>query len=114
MGLGAVGGGIGTYFLLDAFDKRDRADALFADCEAEVPGCPPGAPLRSDAQAAERSEGSAFTRSMLTYAAGGALAATGVVLFLVSSPSSSDEGAAREATISPWLTPDTLGVSGHF
>jgi hypothetical protein len=114
MGLGAVGGGIGTYFLLDAFDKRDRADSLFADCEAEVPGCPPGAPLRSDAQAAERSEGSAFTRSMLTYAAGGALAATGIVLFLVSSPSSSDEGAAREATISPWLTPDTLGVTGHF
>jgi hypothetical protein len=114
LGLGLVGGGLGTYFLLDAFDKRDRADSLFADCEAEIPGCPREATLRTDAQAAERAEGSAFKRSMLTYAAGGALAATGVVLFLVSSPSSSEDSASREAAITPWVSPEAVGISGHF
>jgi hypothetical protein len=112
LGLGAVGAGLGTYFLLDAYDKRDKADALFADCEAQVPGCAPGAPLRSEAQNAEEAEGSAFQRSMLTFAAGGALAATGVVLLLVSS--GSDERPGGEAAIAPWIGPDAVGVMGRF
>jgi hypothetical protein len=112
LGLGAVGVGLGTYFLLDGYDKRDKADGLFADCEAQVPGCAPGAPLRGDAQDAEDAESSAFQRSMLTFAAGGALAATGVVLLLVSS--GSDEGPARDAALTPWIGPDWVGVSGRF
>jgi hypothetical protein len=117
MGLGVVGVGVGTYFLLDGFDKRTEANEVFADCEAQVPGCAETAPLYPDAKAAENAEGSAFTRSMVSYVAGGVLAATGVVLFIVSSPGSSDGGprpSEREAAFTPWLSPRGVGVSGRF
>jgi hypothetical protein len=117
-GLGVAGAAVGTYFLLDGFDKRDKADGLFADCEAELPGCAPGATLRPAAQDAEKAEGSAFQRSMLSYVAGGALAATGIILFIVSSPDSASDGGppdgGREAWLTPWLSPDGVGVSGRF
>lgn len=117
MGLGVVGAGIGTYFLLDGFDKRTQADDAFDDCGAQLPGCPSTAPLYSNAKAAENAESSAFTRSMVGYVAGGLFAATGVVLFIVSSPGSSDGGprpSEREAAITPWLSPRSVGVSGRF
>jgi hypothetical protein len=117
MGLGVVGAGVGTYFLLDGFDKRTQADDLFTNCEAQVPGCGDTAPLYPDAKAAEKAESSAFTRSMVSYVAGGVLAATGVVLFIVSSPGSSDGGprpSEREAALTPWLSPRGVGVSGRF
>jgi hypothetical protein len=118
LGLGVAGAGVGTYFLLDAFDKRSHADDVFADCEAVSPGCGPQAALRSEAKAAEAAESSAFRRSMLTYVASGVLAATGVVLFIVSSPGSSSEAGRHasdgEARLVPWLSPQGVGMSGRF
>jgi len=110
-GLGAVGVGLGTWFLLDGFDKRTHADEVFANCTAATPGCPDGAPLHDAAVTAQDEEGAAFTRSLVGYAAGGAFIATGVILFIVSSP-----GDARpsEAALVPWVSPTGLGVSGRF
>jgi hypothetical protein len=115
-GLGVVGAGVGTYFLIDGFDKRSHADDVFSDCAATSPGCGPDAPLRSDARAAEAAESRAFQRSMIAYAASGALVATGVVLFLVSSPGSLSDGgpSSSEARLTPWVSPRGLGLSGTF
>ena len=112
-GLGAVGVGLGTWFMLDGFDKRSHADELFAECTAQVPRCPENAPLREPAEAAQDEEGAAFTRSLVSYIAGGAFIATGVVLFVVSSPGD-ERPPSDEATIMPWVSPTGLGVSGRF
>jgi hypothetical protein len=113
-GLGVVGVGVGTYFVMDGYDKRSKADDLFAECSAQSPGCGETAPRYGDAIAAEDAEGQAFTRSLVSYVAGGAFAATGVVLFILSSGSDEDPGASGEASLVPWLSPNAVGVSGRF
>ena len=112
-GLGAVGVGLGTWFMLDGFDKRSHADDVFADCTAQVPGCPDQAPLHDAAVTAQDEEGSAFTRSLVSYVAGGAFIATGVILFVVSSPDD-DRRPSDEALIVPWVSPTSVGLSGRF
>jgi len=111
-GIGAVGVGLGTWFLLDGIDKRAQADEVFEECSAELPNCPPNAPLYQDAKNAEAAEGSAFTRSLVSYVAGGAFIATGVILFIVSGPGA--EGSSDEAALVPWVSPTGVGVSGRF
>lgn len=113
-GLGVVGAGLGTYFTIDGYDKRSKADNLFDDCAAASPDgrCPTTDPAYGDAKAAQDAEGQAFTRSLISYVAGGAFAATGVVLFLVSS--GSDEKPSDDAALMPWLSPNVVGVSGRF
>jgi hypothetical protein len=111
-GLGAVGLGLGTWFLVDALDKQKHADDLFETCKAEGTACSPNLPGFAPAQEAEEAEGSAFTRSRVSFIAGGALLATGIVLFIVSSPGSSGE--ASEARLTPWLSPSEVGLSGRF
>ena len=112
LGLGAVGAGLGTYFLVDAFDKRSHADEVFDRCSQMALDCPETAPLYGEAKDAESAEADAFSRSRITYVAGGALLVTGVVLFLVSAPSG--EAPHEEAALVPWLGPQGLGVSGRF
>jgi len=114
LGLGVVGAGVGTYFAIDGYDKRSKADDLFADCGDQSPGCGEGAPLRDEALAAQDAEGQAFTRSLVSYVAGGVFAATGVVLFIVSSGGDESPHAASEASLTPWLSPNAVGVSGRF
>lgn len=113
LGLGAVGLGAGTYFAIDGVDKRTRADALYADCEAAGGSqCRSGAPWYDDAISAQEAESAAFTRSLVSFAAGGVFAATGVVLLLMTS--GSDDGPTEEAALTPWLGPRAVGVSGRF
>ncbi len=115
-GLGAVGAGVGTYFLIDAFDEQKRADDLYAECAGMLPQCAETSPGFPAAQAAQNAEGDAFTRSMISYVAGGVFAATGLVLFVVSSPSpdGGPRASEREAFIAPWLGPRGVGVTGRF
>jgi hypothetical protein len=111
-GLGAVGIGLGTYFLIDAYDKQSYASELYSECEAVVPDCGVGAPQREQALQAQEDENSAFQRSLISYVAGGAFVATGVVLLIVSS--GGDEGSQGSASITPWVGPRSIGVSGQF
>src|SRR5688572_30509548 len=113
-GLGAVGVGLGTYFLVDAYGKQTEADDLYAACLAVDPTCGAGAPQqRADAQAAEAAENDAFQRSIISYVAGGAFVAAGAVMLIVSA---ADDGgtASDEVAITPWFGPSSLGVSGRF
>jgi hypothetical protein len=113
LGLGVVGAGVGTYFAIDGLDKRSTADELYADCHAQVPGCGATAPSYDDAIAAQDAEHEAFSRSLVSYVAGGVFAATGVVLLIVSS-GNDESPAANEASLTPWLSPNAVGVSGRF
>jgi hypothetical protein len=110
-GLGAVGIGLGSYFLIDAYDKQDHASQLYAECEAVVPDCGVGAPQRDQAIQAQEEENSAFQRSLISYVAGGAFVATGVVLLIVSSGGDDSQGSA---SITPWVGPSSVGLSGQF
>ncbi len=112
LGLGAVGLGLGTYFLIDGYSKREHADELFSACSAVTPNCPEGSPQFPQAKAAEDAEGDAFDRSLIGFVAGGALVATGVVLWLVSAPS--QEGGSDEAFVMPWVSPSGAGLAGRF
>jgi hypothetical protein len=111
LGLGAVGLGLGTYFLVDGYDKQTRADDLYADCLAVDPACGADAPPRAAAIEAEEAEKSAFQRSLISYVAGGAFVATGVVLLIVSNGGSEN---TTEAGVTPWIGPTSLGLSGRF
>jgi hypothetical protein len=110
-GLGAVGIGLGTYFLIDAYDKQDHASELYSECEAVVPDCGVGAPQRDEAIQAQEDENSAFQRSLISYVAGGAFAATGVVLLILSN---GDDGSEGSASLTPWVGPSSVGLSGRF
>ncbi len=118
-GLGAVGVGAGTWFLIDGFDKRKQADQLFVECSMMQPGgadgCAPTSPLGPGAIKAEADEADAFTRSLVGYIAGGAFVTAGLVMFLVS-PSEAESGAKgrEKAALTPWLGPQGFGVSGRF
>jgi len=113
-GLGVVGAGVGTYFAIDGYDQRSRADDLFAECNLQIAGCMPNAPSYGAAIAAQDAEGTAFSRSLVSYVAGGVFAAAGVVLFIVGSADDEDPSAGGAASITPWLTTDAVGVSGSF
>jgi hypothetical protein len=115
LGLGAVGIGAGTWFYVDAKKTGERADADYDACAAaqmstQCADDESSAESRK-AIASSDEEGSIRTRSLVSFAAGGALLATGVVLLLVSSPD--DEG-HDGASISPWIGPQGVGVSGRF
>lgn len=96
-GVGVVGLGLGTFFGLQASSKWSDAKAACTDypygCGAQ------GADLRSSAN-------SAATVSTVAFVAGGALLATGVVLFLTA-PS-------KKETVALGIGPSSAFVQGSF
>lgn len=79
LGVGAVGVGVGTYFLASSLNSRSEANKEFA-CDSTALGC-------SDAQQAQiqghdDDADKSRTLAIVTYAVGGAAAVTGLVLLL--------------------------------
>ncbi|HEU4577626.1 MAG TPA: hypothetical protein VFS67_05195 [Polyangiaceae bacterium] len=123
LGLGAVGLGVGTWFLVQQHGTADDADRAFKNCETRrgTPGICDVNQLNSMAQRdeyalkAQRLDGKEAdqrTSATIGFIAGGALFAGGLVLFLTSA-SSDDEGDAS-AQIVPWLNARGVAVSGRF
>jgi hypothetical protein len=96
-GAGVVGVGLGTFFGLRAFSKWGEVKDACADYPYECG--PEGADRRSSAS-------SAGTASTVAFVAGGALLATGIVLY-VTAPSKK----TRAAMI---VGPGSVGVRGQF
>ncbi len=108
LGLGGVGVGLGTWFLMRAFDERREGRTAYDRCVGS--GQDQAACALSDEKTrAERSE---RNRSLLTYGAAGALLVTGTLLLLHAGPESAEP--ADELGLLPWITPEQLGVTGRF
>ena len=111
MGLGAVGLGIGGYFLVKSNDTRKAGDALTAACAPTVTCRDPKneEPIRAN----EADEAQQRTMGAVGLIAGGALFATGVSLLIVDLASSHRQE-ARLPNFQPLLTLNSVGVLGRF
>jgi len=106
-GVGAVGVGVGTVFLLSALGKRSDADAI---CNLANGACP--SPRRAEVDALDADAKSASTLSVVGYGVGGVGIAAGVVMLVLSSKSESSS-AARPA-VYPWVGANSAGLAGRF
>jgi len=105
-GLGAIGIGVGTVFLLKASSNRSKADDL---CKLPPDNhCDPTRKAEIDGYDSDAD--SAQTLAIVGYAVGGAAVATGVLLLVLDKPSSE----AKSAHITPWIGLGQAGVSGRF
>jgi len=104
LGVGVVGVGLGTVFLLKATSKKSDANDL---C-----GAPAGCPLskKSEIDELDSDYKSAGTVSIISYAVGGIGLATGITLLALSG-SKHSESAAR---VTPWIGYQSAGLSGRF
>jgi tetratricopeptide (TPR) repeat protein len=106
-GVGAVGLGLGTVFLLQAGSKRSDADAL---CNLPNGACPTS--RRAEIDGLDSDAKSASTLSVVGFAVGGAGIAAGVVMLVLSNKSESSSS-ARPA-VYPWFGANTAGLAGRF
>ena len=107
LGVGAVGIGLGTVFLLQSGSKRSDADAL---CNLPGGACP--LDRKADVEKLDSDAKSASTLSVVGFAVGGVGIAAGVVMLVMSGKSESSS-AARPA-IYPWVGGNAAGVAGRF
>jgi hypothetical protein len=103
-GMGAVGLGLGTVFLIKSSSKRSEADNL-----CTLPG---GSCDRRNQPAIEQADSdadSARTIAIVGFVLGGAGAAAGALLLVL------DKGSdAKSASIRPWVGLGSAGISGRF
>jgi hypothetical protein len=104
LGVGAVGLGAGTFFMLQNRSKRGDADALCGDAR-----CPSA--KRSEIEALDSDADSAATLSWIGYGVGAAGVIAGAALLVMNRSSSSKTGAT---TIHPWVGAGSAGVAGKF
>lgn len=104
LGVGVVGVGLGTVFLLKANSKKSDADDL---CSS-----PAGCPLskKGEVDALDDDYKSAGTLSVVSYAVGGVGLITGVTLLVLSGGKHTESTAG----ITPWIGYQSAGLSGRF
>ena len=103
LGVGVVGVGVGTLFLLKSHSKKSDADAL---CNSL--GCPQS--KQGQIQSLDNDYKSAGTLSVVGYAVGGAGLITGVTLLALSGSKHSENAAG----VTPWIGYQSAGLSGRF
>lgn len=108
-GVGAIGLGLGTTFMLKSSSKRSDADAKFEECGGDS-GCTTDNPLSGEVAELDDSADSAFAVGIGGLVLGGVGVATGVVLLVMSS--GGEEKPA--ASIQPWVGFGSAGLKGRF
>jgi hypothetical protein len=122
-GVGAVGIGLGTVFILKSSAKRSQADDI---CKTGVGGCPPD--RKNDILQLDSDASSAQTIAIVGFAVGGASIVTGVLLLALGGGSSSGGGpkaaasnttgaksaASADPHVEPWVGLGMAGISGRF
>lgn len=112
-GVGAVGLGVGTIFLLQKGSKEGDADDLFDSCN---PGC--STAQQNEIISLDDEASSAGTNSTVGFVVGGLGVVGGVVLFLMSSGDSGEKAANESSPPKPTVTPfvgyRSAGVFGTF
>jgi hypothetical protein len=108
-GVGAVGLGVGTVFLINGMGKKSDADDAFAACNAHSNGCTTAE--ESNVNGLEDDAASAKTISLIGYIGGAVGIGTGITLLVLSNKASAD---STQAHITPWVGWQSAGVSGTF
>jgi hypothetical protein len=108
LGVGVVGLGLGTVFLLKSSSKRSDADDI---CNLPGGACPVN--RRDEVKQLDNDASSASTLSIVGYAVGGVGVAAGVVLLVLSGKSESAPSTAH-AAVYPWISGNSAGIAGRF
>jgi hypothetical protein len=109
MGAGVVGLAVGTVFLIKSGSTQEEADKDAARlCPNLV--CDPS--VQAAVKAKDADAASQKTIGVVGLLAGGALAATGVVLFVLSGEK--EESASERPSVAPYFGWQSVGVVGHF
>ncbi|MEZ4369561.1 MAG: hypothetical protein R3B07_02010 [Polyangiaceae bacterium] len=106
LGIGAVGLGLGGFFLLRSAANRDDADALYAECQRDN-GCLKADPRSSQVTQFDDDARSAQTLGIVGLVIGGVAIATGVTLYIL-------EGDSGEPSVQAYLAPTGGGLTGRF
>lgn len=107
LGVGVVGVGLGTVFLLSASSKQKQGDEAFDACGGK--SCP--ASQRGAVDALDSSAASGRTLAFTSFLVGGVGVATGITLLALSGKHASSETAAH---VEPWIGYQSAGLSGTF
>jgi hypothetical protein len=111
-GVGAVGLGLGTVFLLQSSSKRSEADDI---CGGGGDTCDDTS-RQDEVDALDSDANSAGTIGVIGLVAGGVGIATGVTLLVLSSGSGNKSGKAAPSgpRLAPYVGRNTLGIKGSF
>jgi tetratricopeptide (TPR) repeat protein len=109
LGVGVVGAGLGTFFVLRSSSKRKDADAAYKACGSP---CVDKNPKSAEVASLDDQARSAKTLAIVGYAVGGVGVAAGVTLFLLSQKHGAEH--VDGATIHPWVGLRSAGVTGTF
>jgi hypothetical protein len=107
LGVGAVGLGAGTVFLVQALGKRSDVDAI---CNGPDGACPNS--RRAEIDKLDSDAKRATTFSVVGYGVGGVGIAAGVVMLIMSGRS--ELSAAARPALYPWVGATSAGVAGRF
>lgn len=109
LGVGVVGLGVGTVFLINGIGKKGDADDAFDECNTPPVGC--STLEERNVNSLEDDAASAKTISFVGYGVGVAGIGTGIALLVLAGNKSADN---TQAHITPWLGWQSAGVSGTF
>jgi hypothetical protein len=105
-GVGAVGLGLGTVFLIQSSSKRSEADDL-----CTLPGGACDTSVKTKVNDLDDQADSAGTLGVIGLVVGGVGVATGVTLLVLSGGGSSDKAAKSKPHVEPWVS-TSLGERG--
>jgi len=114
LGLGAVGIGVGSFFLVSSINSSNQANSEFA-CDSTTAGC--SKQQQDQITAHDNDADKARVLSIVSYSVGGAAAITGLVLLLTDHPSAPQEESPTHEPFSNVRVLPGLGsvsVSGNF
>lgn len=109
LGAGAIGLGLGGYFMWQSSDYASKSDQAFT-CNTRPGGCT--ANERADVRDYEDQSSTAKTRGFVALGVGGAAAITGVVLLLTAPKKAAEK--PRTAWVAPVVGYGAVGVVGGF
>jgi hypothetical protein len=108
LGVGVIGLGAGTFFVLRSSSKRRDADELEKACGERCQNSDPRAKQITELDDSARS---AKTMATVGFVIGGVGAAAGVTLLVLSR---SRKETPPAAAVTPWIGVGQAGLSGHF
>lgn len=112
-GVGVVGVGLGTLFLVQRGNSQSEADAAFDACAAGGSSCNDRGAIDRIADLDDEAA-SQGTLAVVSYVAGGVGLATGVALYLLSGSERTSQEARVTPRVAPYFAGTTAGVVGRF